>query len=478
MGKKKKSHGGLRRLFLTSTILPLIVLGIFIVGLGYVMYMHGLQAEVQKGLEAVARTVLAVYEENYEGDFNLLTDENAKTAYLRKGETIISEDTSLIDRIKDETGVDITVFFWNIRMMTTIKDEDGNRVVFTNAHQTVVDTALTKEEPIFYARVLVGGNSYFVEYVPFFSKSGKCLGMIAAAKPSSEVAAMVNSAVAFNTLLIIAGVLLVMFVIRRSTNSVVRVLGKMKKFLGDISDGDLSTSLDDVVFSREDEIGDMARFTVHLQGSLRKLIERDALTGIYNRRSGAMKLSRVIEDGQPYVVAMGDIDFFKKVNDTYGHDAGDEVLRTVSRVLTDHMRGKGFAARWGGEEFLIIFEKTELNEAAKVLWGILEELRSTVVHCGEFDIGVTMSMGVVTGEIGGDMDAQLKRADNGLYYAKSHGRNQVVEADELPEEEAAETDQKSDAPNEPEEKEHPESEGKTTGKNNRIRARKRTEKDK
>ncbi len=443
METKKSSRGGLHRLFLTTTILPLIILGIFIVGIGYVMYMHGLQTEVHNGLGAVARTVLATYDTRYEGDFNLLTDEKNGKVYLRKGDTIISDDLSLIDDIKKETGIDITIFFYNMRMMTTITDEAGQRVDLTVAHETVVRKVLEEGEPTFYARVLVGGRSYFAEYVPFFSESGVCLGMIGTAKPSAEVASMVNNAVFFNTMIIVAGILLVVFIIRRTTNSIVWVLGKMKKFLGDISDGNLGTQLDDVVFSRQDEIGDMARFTVHLQGSLRKLIERDALTGIYNRRSGAMKMWRVIDDGLPYAVAMGDIDFFKKVNDTYGHDAGDEVLRVVSRVLTDHMRTHGFAARWGGEEFLLIFENTDLSAATAVLWDILNELRGTVITCGEFNINVTMSMGIVTGEPHGDLDVQLKRADEGLYYAKTHGRNQVIEADVLPTEEESAPEEKS-----------------------------------
>ena len=433
--KKKPGHGGLRRLFLATTVVPLIVLGIFIVALGYVMYMHGLQTEVHNGLGSVARTVISAYDSRYPGDFNLVTDEAAGAVYLRKGEEIISDDTSFIDEIKEKTGIDVTIFFYNMRLMTTIEDENGERMVLSLAHNTVVDKVLNEQQATFFARVMVGEKSYFAEYVPFFSKSGVCLGMVGTAKPSDEVADLVNGTVLFNAMLIIAGVLLVMFIIRRTTNSIVRVLGRLEDFLSDISDGNLDSRLDDVVFSRQDEIGQMARFTVHVQGSLKKLIERDALTGIFNRRSGAMRLQRVIDDGLPYAVAMGDIDFFKKVNDTYGHDAGDEVLRVVARTLTENMRARGFAARWGGEEFLMIFENTDSHAAAQVLWEILGVLRETVITCGEYEIGVTMSMGVVTGEPGGDMDMQLKRADEGLYYAKTHGRNQVIEADGMDQEE-------------------------------------------
>lgn len=428
----RKGKGGLSRLFLSHTVLPLIILGVFIVVLGYVMYMHGLQTEVERGLGSVARTVLATYDMNYPGDYNLLTDEKNNTVYLRKGDEIL-QDTAFIDEIKQETGIDITIFFYNMRMLTTITDEKGERVTLTLAHDMVVDKVLKKGTESFFSRVIVGGNSYFVEYVPFFSETGVCLGMIAAAKPSDEVARLVNNAVLSNTMLIIAGIILVVVVMRRCTMDIVRVLGKMSSFLGDISEGNLSTRLDDVVFSRQDEIGDMARFTVHVQGSLRKLIERDALTGIYNRRSGAMRMHRIIDDGQPYCVAMADIDYFKKVNDTYGHDAGDEVLKCVARLLSDSMRKRGFAARWGGEEFLMIFENSEIKESTAILYEILDELTKTQIDCGDVVISVTMSIGIATGEIGGDMDVQLKKADDALYYAKSHGRNQIIREDEMPE---------------------------------------------
>ena len=84
-------------------------------------------------------------------------------------------------------------------------------------------------------------------------------------------------------------------------------------------------------------------------------------------------------------------------------------------------------ARWGGEEFLFVFERFEISAAADVLWGILEEIRETVIVSGEFEIKVTMSYGVAQGWEGSDVDSLLKEADNRLYYAKEHGRNQVMD---------------------------------------------------
>jgi len=205
----------------------------------------------------------------------------------------------------------------------------------------------------------------------------------------------------------------------------------MMRFLGEIADGKLNTSLDDTIVSRNDELGEMGRFTVYVQASLKKLIEKDALTGIYNRRSGQNRSAAILDRSSKFCVAMGDIDFFKKVNDTYGHDAGDEVLKAVARILSDHLVGNGFVCRWGGEEFLMIFDGIEIDRAVEILNNALDTIRQTVVNCNEYNISVTMSYGVVSGNSGEDIETQIKKADNGLYYAKSHGRNQVVNVDEL-----------------------------------------------
>lgn len=436
MGKEKetKGSGGLSRAFLTMTIFPLVILGIIIIGSDYYFFTNSIQSEVKKGLNGVACSVIASYENNYEGDFNLLvneTDENEK--YLRIGETVISSDTTYIDEIKEETGVDITVFFYDIRMLTTITDENGDRVTGSTAHQIVVNDVLQNGRECFFERVKVGGREYFAEYVPFFSENGVCLGMVGVAKPSSEVFWLANHSVMLNLMLIVFAILVVIIIMSIFSSTLVRVLRKMERFLGEISEGHLDTSLDETILSRQDEIGDMGRFTIHVQASLKKLIERDALTGLYNRRSGQIRIQKQFEKGEPFSVVMGDIDFFKKVNDTYGHDAGDEVLRQVARIISDGLVGKGYVARWGGEEFLMVLERMDAATAAGTIEGILDTIRNTVIESGEHIIKVTMSYGVVEGNFSDSIEYQIKRADKGLYYAKEHGRNQVVNVELLEE---------------------------------------------
>ena len=174
----------------------------------------------------------------------------------------------------------------------------------------------------------------------------------------------------------------------------------------------------------------MGRCALFVRGSLKKLVEKDPLTNLNNRRSGQIKMDQVRKKaakyGTKYSVAIGDIDFFKKVNDTYGHDAGDAVLREVARILMDKMAGKGTVIRWGGEEFLFIFEECDMETARDHLWDILQTIRATQVDYDGQIIKFTMSYGVVRGNPARSSDEDIMAADELLYYAKEHGRNRVV----------------------------------------------------
>ncbi len=152
----------------------------------------------------------------------------------------------------------------------------------------------------------------------------------------------------------------------------------------------------------------------------------DELTGILGRRA---LMEYFLGLGKKYVIAMVDIDHFKKFNDEYGHDVGDEVLRRVARVL-DHVKG-GTAFRYGGEEFTIVFANKTVNEVMEELEYIRRKVESGVI---EFQVGlksikthVTISIGAAQSDIDFNVAKDvLKLADKGLYEAKQAGRNQIV----------------------------------------------------
>jgi len=166
----------------------------------------------------------------------------------------------------------------------------------------------------------------------------------------------------------------------------------------------------------------------------RELATRDALTGLLNRRAMVELMAREhprIERGQgPLALALLDIDWFKRINDSHGHGAGDEVLRRMATLLKGQLRAADALARWGGEEFLLLMPGTQLADARAVL----ERLRCTVGAGAALDdiapgLKVSFSAGVVEVAEGESQDAAIDRADRALYRAKQNGRNRVEVAD-------------------------------------------------
>ena len=159
---------------------------------------------------------------------------------------------------------------------------------------------------------------------------------------------------------------------------------------------------------------------------IRELSYKDPLTRLYNRRyffkNAETFMKRAVQDGNECCVAMLDIDFFKKVNDTYGHDAGDEVLQSVSALIAQAFADNAIVCRFGGEEFCVLAAQGKADPAP------FESLRKTVealaVNMDGNTIKVTVSIGVCFRQE--PLDAMLKLADGSLYEAKESGRNRVV----------------------------------------------------
>ena len=203
--------------------------------------------------------------------------------------------------------------------------------------------------------------------------------MICVTKPSGQVdSAILRSLYPFIIVTIAAmGIISVALLIY--TKRVAGILLHIRNFLSDVSVGNLTTELEPSVTKRTDEFGDIGRSAVSMQSSLRTMIEQDALTGLSNRRAADRRLKQIIHrhetQGTPFSLAIGDIDFFKKVNDTHGHDAGDLILKNVADKLREHMRIYGFVARWGGEEFLLVFDHSDVREAHRVLENLSQDIR-------------------------------------------------------------------------------------------------------
>ena len=158
-----------------------------------------------------------------------------------------------------------------------------------------------------------------------------------------------------------------------------------------------------------------------------RLSETDQLTKIYNRLKFKKELEREIRRLRRYQInlslIMFDIDHFKKVNDTYGHDAGDKVLKRITEIVSNAIRDTDIFARWGGEEFMVLTPNTMMSQAYDLAERIRKNIEQKIIEPGG---QVTCSFGVAEFNKNDNYDTFIKRADNALYEGKETGRNKVV----------------------------------------------------
>lgn len=160
---------------------------------------------------------------------------------------------------------------------------------------------------------------------------------------------------------------------------------------------------------------------------LKKQAETDTLTGLSNRRSTISYLENLMKNCEDFLcICLCDIDFFKHVNDTYGHDMGDEVLKKVSSTFRSALPDKCFISRWGGEEFLIIFPHSNGDDAYGHLEILRSKMKNVVFKHQTEEFHVSLTYGLVEYDFHSDLTAFLKQADENLYYGKEHGRDRIV----------------------------------------------------
>lgn len=175
----------------------------------------------------------------------------------------------------------------------------------------------------------------------------------------------------------------------------------------------------------------IAHFTLRAyQRRLEEMATKDRLTGAVNRHMFEMIFEHVSKgagrQSRPLSVISMDIDHFKKVNDTQGHQAGDLVLQTVSNTIRQHIRDSDTLCRWGGEEFILLLDNCTADDAIARAQIIREAIKSQSIAFGLKQLSVTVSMGVTPYRPGEDLDTLLARADTALYQAKEQGRDRVI----------------------------------------------------
>lgn len=160
---------------------------------------------------------------------------------------------------------------------------------------------------------------------------------------------------------------------------------------------------------------------------LQKQAHTDTLTGLYNRRKTIEYLDSLLKTAESQIsFCLCDIDFFKKVNDTYGHNIGDEVLKTLADTFRRELPKDSFISRWGGEEFLLIFPTLNGDEAYTALERLRQKIKAIVFDGGIETFSVSLTYGLVEYDYSSDLTALLKQADEKLYLGKESGRDRII----------------------------------------------------
>ena len=278
-------------------------------------------------------------------------------------------------------------------------------MVGSHLDKEVASQVIEDGEEYFSQNVDVMGVRYFGYYVPIRNDENEVVGVSFA----GESAESVNTSMRFMNL---------------SAQKMVEAIQAIKRFLGRVSHGEFHHEMPENVLKRGDELAQMGEYAVAVSDSLEEMVSRDPLTKLLNRRAAQIQMDYRREN-DCFSLAIADIDFFKSVNDSYGHEKGDEVLKYVAGALRKAVGEDGFSARWGGEEFLIGFDGT-VNETRKVLQGFLDDVKSKKFSHNGMEFSISLTIGIVTYCEEEKMEEAINRADELLYYGKEHGRDQIV----------------------------------------------------
>lgn len=414
------------RWFLGLSIVPIVIISVIMILLSSNVVYRTKIKDTKDLLRGCAKELVYTYEILAQGGDGIRRESNGK---FYTGDIQISGDYSVVDRIKEHANVEVTLFYEDTRVVTTLVDENNERLVGSRATEIWKDT-VSQGKDYFDESVTIRDKDYFGYYVPVHSKDGKVIGMGFAGIPSEDIHDTISY---LSRTSLIVGLVLCFFVVALSiwvTGHLLKLQGDLISYLNEIDAGKYGHAMDEKLYNRKDEYGIMGRHFVNLNDSLQKLILLDGLTNLYNRRAAMKYLEQYVVDAnqweaKPFTFCICDIDFFKHVNDTYGHGCGDLVLKKVADVLNSIPREEGFSARWGGEEFIVVLKKRK-NEALETIEKIADEIREIVVEYDGKEISVTMTFGVTEYIVPEKLDLLISRADAFLYKGKEDGRNRIV----------------------------------------------------
>lgn len=413
------------------SLLPILLLGLLILAFGTVSFTKSMTQEVFNHLDTSGHLLISLIDSNYPGDYILKEQQiGNQTIYsLYKGNQEITGQHHIVDHFKEDTAMDVTLFYKDTRILTTITNWENQRIIGTSAPEHIMEEVQVNNEVRFYNNALINGEKYFACYHPLTNADGTVVGMLFVGKPIEEIKNRIDGSL--NPIIVVGLISLVIasIISYSYAKRFVNTLHRLKNFLKKTSTGNLNVKIDSKILNRNDEFSEIAHAALSMQKSLRNIVELDGLTNLLNRRTGEQKLRNTYlssgDSDLPFTIVMADIDYFKSINDTYGHHNGDVVLKNIAGLLKEYTSHKGYAIRWGGEEFMLVFENHSMEETRPYLEQLQAEIRDFVHTIGETEICVTMTFGVAC-DATLEIEELIELADDKLYEGKSAGRNCII----------------------------------------------------
>lgn len=413
-----KRNNSIQKKMLFISLLPILILSILIVAFGIILMYRSYTQSIQEELESTTNVLMDCLDLTVPGDYHY------EEGVLYKGEMNITA-SAMMNRVRERSGIDTTIFWHDTRALTTVVDESGVSATGTKASAEVVNAVLLEGDNYYSSDVDVNGMTYIGYYMPLVNSDQTVIGMVFAGKNRQQVYDKVFGIMAWFVVFSVLAVLFAALLIRLFSKQMTVDINGINEFLATIAKGDLTASLNEEIVQRGDELGTIGQYASKMRSDLKNLIENDPLTTLFNRRSCNNKLKAMGNEKADYSVVMCDIDWFKKINDNYGHDAGDYVLVKISQLILDNIKDCGFASRWGGEEFLLIYQLDHDGTKVRV-----EQLQKAVrdydFTYGDAEIKITMTFGVEADHKEESYEERIKGADNKLYIGKNNGRDQIV----------------------------------------------------
>ncbi len=426
--KKTKNFRSLSAKMMNYTVIPLFVLAVLVGIAGSIFCKRAMISMIEDEMTQECDYLEGRMDAMYPGDYSWVVGEGTSFT-LYKGTYEITDASEQLDVLKESFNNDFSIYLGQVSVLTSCKDADGNRYLLAEAPTTVRKTVIEGGETRFYSNVTVAGEKCFAYFRPIVNAAGNSYGMYAIFHSAAQINRRVASVIIPLYILCFVTVVALGFFSAYFSQKIVERIVAVKRFTESVAGGKLDTDMSAVYTSGNDELAQLAKSSVQMQLSIRKMIDYDTLTEIHNRRFATGYITKLHDNAgvkADYCIAIGDIDYFKKVNDTYGHDAGDAVLKMTADVLRRNVPPGHLVARWGGEEFIFAFREMTPEEAYQILENCLAEIRKTAVSYEDKVISVTMSFGLAKATAGKSVDEILIDADAKLYDAKEGGRNRIV----------------------------------------------------